>query len=189
MLPIIYLKKNNENWKKLMNDQLQANIFRFIFLVIIQLLILKQIPIELADFRLLIFLYPMFIILLPTQTPKQFLILLGFLIGITLDMFYDSPGVHAGAAVFTGFIRDFSLRMFGVDIDKAKSLTPSRANIGLGKFSQVAAFILFLHIFVYYIFDVFTFVYLGEILLKTTGSFIVSYPLLIAYAMIFNSKK
>ncbi|HHB79684.1 MAG TPA: rod shape-determining protein MreD [Saprospiraceae bacterium] len=172
-----------------MNNQLQSSIFRFIFVVIIQLLILKQIPIELANFRLLIFLYPLFIILMPTQSPKQLLIFLGFLIGIILDVFYDSPGVHAGAAVFTGYIRDFSLRLFGVDLDKAKSFTPSIAQIGLGKFAQVAAFILFFHIFVYYIFDVFTFVYLGEILIKTVGSFIVSYPLVLAYALIFNSKK
>lgn len=172
-----------------MNDQLQANIFRFIFLIAIQLLILKQVPIDLANFRLLIFLYPMFILLLPTQSPKQLLIFLGFLMGLTLDMFYDSPGVHAGALVFTGFIRDFSLRMFGVDMEKVKSLTLSRANIGFGKFAQLSAFILFLHIFVYYIFDVFTFVYIGEILVKTVGSFIVSYPVFLAYALIFNSKK
>ena len=172
-----------------MNNQLQANIFRFILLVLLQLLILKQIPIELASFRLLIFLYPMFIILLPTNSPKQLLIMLGFLIGITLDIFYDSPGVHAGASVFTGFIRGFSLRMFGIDVDQIKIPTPSRANIGLGKFSRVSAFILFFHIFVYYVFDVFTFVYLGEILIKTLGSFIISYPVVLAYALISNAKK
>ena len=172
-----------------MNNQLQANIFRFILLVLLQILILKQIPVELASFRLLIFLYPTFLILLPTNTPSQVMILLGFLIGITLDIFYDSPGVHAGASVFSGFMRGASLRLFGVDVDQVKIPTPSRANIGFGKYARISAFILFFHIFVYYVFDVFTFVYIGEILIKTIGSFVISYPVVLAFALISNVKK
>lgn len=172
-----------------MNNQLQANIFRFIALVILQVLILKQIPVELANYHLLFFLYPIFILLLPTKTPKQILILLGFLIGITIDFYYDSLGVHAGAAVFTGFFRGFILQVLGVDVDSTKMPTPSRAHIGFGKFSQVAAVLLLTHIFVYYTFDVFTFAYLREILIKTIGSFIISYPVLIAFSLIFNMKK
>lgn len=170
-----------------MNKQV-SQIFRFVLLVVIQIIILKQVPIEFSGFPLLLFLYPLFIILLPTDSPKQLLIMMGFLIGIVLDMFYDSPlGVHAGAGVFTGFIRGFGLRLVGVE--ETKLTIPSIASIGFGKFARFSGFLLFTHIFVYYIYDVFTFVYFQEILLKTIGSFVFSYPLLLAFALITNTRR
>ncbi len=171
-----------------MNKQLQSQILRFVLLVIIQIVILKQIPIEFGGFPLLLFLYPLFLILMPTDSPKQLLIIMGFVIGITLDMFYDSPlGVHAGAGVFTGFVRGFGLRLVGVE--ETKLPVPSIAALEFGKFARFAGFLLLVHIFVYYVFDVFTFVFIKEILLKTLGSFVFSFPLLLAVALITNTKR
>jgi hypothetical protein len=34
-----------------------------------------------------------------------------FLLGITVDMFVDTPGVHTSASVFMAFVRPFVLRI------------------------------------------------------------------------------
>ncbi len=49
--------------------------------------------------------YILFILLLPFETPNLLLFLLAFIIGITIDAFYDSPGLHAAACVLLAFVR------------------------------------------------------------------------------------
>jgi len=43
--------------------------------------------------------------MLPFQTPGWIVLVSSFLMGISIDMFSDSPGLHASASVFIAFIR------------------------------------------------------------------------------------
>ena len=49
--------------------------------------------------------YILFILLLPFQTPNIVLFVLSFVIGITIDAFYDTPGLHAAACTLLAFAR------------------------------------------------------------------------------------
>lgn len=51
------------------------------------------------------YLYILFILLLPFETPNVLLFLLAFLTGLTIDAFYDTPGLHAAACVLLAFVR------------------------------------------------------------------------------------
>ena len=89
-----------------MNSLLFQNITRWFLLVLMQVFILKQMYTNTAVLEHLhLLLYPLFIILLPIRTPNVLVMLLGFVTGLTVDLFYDSIGVHAAAAVFAAFIR------------------------------------------------------------------------------------
>jgi len=49
--------------------------------------------------------YILFILLLPFETPNIVLFPLAFIIGITIDAFYDTPGLHAAACTLLAFVR------------------------------------------------------------------------------------
>ena len=51
------------------------------------------------------YLYILFIMLLPFDTPNVLLFILAFLMGLTIDAFYDTPGLHAAASVVLALVR------------------------------------------------------------------------------------
>ncbi|MBT8304850.1 MAG: rod shape-determining protein MreD [Bacteroidia bacterium] len=98
-----------------MNNSITINGIRFIVLVLLQVVILNKI-----NFLGYInpYLYILFIILYPIKNNRTLFIFLSFLIGLTIDMFSDSGGVHAAASVTIAFIRPAILKStFGAMYD------------------------------------------------------------------------
>src|ERR1700712_3505865 len=85
-----------------MSRTIIANILRFVILVFIQVFLLKNIT--LYDLSTP-YLYILFILLLPFETPNLLLFPLAFILGLTIDAFYDTPGLHAMACVLLAFVR------------------------------------------------------------------------------------
>jgi len=78
------------------------NLFRFIFLVFLQVFLLKNITMYDLSTP---YLYILFILLLPFNIPNVLLFILAFIMGLTIDAFYDTPGLHAAACVVLAFVR------------------------------------------------------------------------------------
>src|SRR6476469_11049014 len=78
------------------------NILRFIVLVAIQVFLLKNIVFYGVNIP---YLYILFIILLPFETPNWLLFFLAFLMGLTIDLFNDTLGLHAAACTILAFVR------------------------------------------------------------------------------------
>jgi hypothetical protein len=57
------------------------------------------------------FFYLGFLLFLPISTPIVLQLLLGFVLGYTMDVFFDSGGVHAAAAVLVAYLRPWVLRL------------------------------------------------------------------------------
>ena len=85
-----------------MNSNLFSNLWRFLLLVAVQVLFLKQVSVN-AGAYFNVLLYPLFVLLLPVRLGVPYLVLLGFTVGMTVDYFYVSYGLHASAAAFSGF--------------------------------------------------------------------------------------
>jgi rod shape-determining protein MreD len=49
--------------------------------------------------------YILFVLLLPFETPNLVLFPLAFVLGLTIDAFYDTPGLHTTACVLLAFVR------------------------------------------------------------------------------------
>ena len=98
-------------WK----SEVFLNTVRFIILVLVQGLVLDHI-----NFWGYInpYLYVFFMLVYPLNGNKALLIFLSFLLGLTVDMFNTSGGVHAAASVFIAWIRPFVLKYsFGVSYE------------------------------------------------------------------------
>lgn len=170
-----------------MNNDILDNALRFIGLLFLQVLVLQRITFGEGFFvSTQIILYPIFILLLPLRIPRPLVIFLGFLLGLGVDMFYDSPGIHASAATFTAFMRPYILRGLSPNGGYNINHSPTKKRYGLLWFVRYGGIMMALHLFFYFSVEVFTFVYLGEIILRTISSFIVSMFFVILYQFIFD---
>ena len=98
-----------------MNNIVTSNITRFILLVLIQVLVLNNINF-LGSINP--YIYILFIILYPIKNNRMLFIFLSFLLGLTVDLFLDSGGVHAAACVTVAYARPVILKfVFGAIYD------------------------------------------------------------------------
>ncbi|MBI5538865.1 MAG: rod shape-determining protein MreD [Bacteroidia bacterium] len=88
---------------------LPQNIARFIILVLLQVLILNNI--QLSGF-INPYIYILFILLLPFETPAWLLLILGFVTGLAIDIFSGTIGMHATATTLAAYSRPFILTLF-----------------------------------------------------------------------------
>ena len=70
-----------------MNSGVFPSIWRFFGLVAVQVLLLKQIGLSIDSAYFNVLLYPLFILLLPLQLSPNFMVLLGFAVGMAVDIF------------------------------------------------------------------------------------------------------
>lgn len=173
-----------------MNNTIVTNIIRFVGLVLLQGLVFKNIGVGWESFPYLhIVVFPLFILLLPLRTPRTLVIFLAFVIGISVDFLYDTLGVHASAAVFTGFARSLVLRMLEPRGAYNMAYSPTIARMGLGWFVQYVSILMFSHIFFYCSVEAFTFVYIADILIITIVSFLASMVFIMIFQLLFNPQE
>lgn len=86
-----------------MNQNLIRIPLSFLIYMALQLLIFRRIVLFDTAFCMA---YIGFILFLPMEISTMVLMLAGFSFGLTLDMFQNSPGLHAGATVLVAFIRN-----------------------------------------------------------------------------------
>lgn len=87
-----------------MSDVLR-NMIRFAVFILVQVYVLNQVP-YLHRF-ITPSLYFLFILWLPFAVSRQWLLLIGFITGITLDYFTMTPGLHAAACLLVAYVRPF----------------------------------------------------------------------------------
>ena len=89
------------------------------------LLFLVQLPlvyrITLFD-RAFAFFYVGFLLLLPRTLSRSYLMIIGFLSGLLVDVFTNTPGIHASASVAVMFVRNFWLSVVSDDSQELTNL-------------------------------------------------------------------
>lgn len=154
-----------------------------------QIWIFKQITFSIGGVANIHFLiYPMAILLMPIKTSRATLLIIAFLFGLALDMFYDSPGVHAAALTFTAYIRNIIIALLepfsGYNIDDV----PTIKQHSLAWYVSYISIALIIHFFVYFSIEAFSFVYFFEIFLNSIFSFIVTFIVIMILQFIFRTK-
>ncbi len=138
----------------IMINFLYRNIGRFIVLVLIQVLILNNIQ---FSGYVNPFMYVLFILLLPFETPNWLIILLGFVLGLTIDLFSNTIGMHAFATVFMAFLRPYVLKIIKPHDGYEPGTFPRLYYFGFTWFLRYSIILVFSHhLFLFYI-EVFRF--------------------------------
>jgi len=114
----------------------------FFLLVLIQVLILNNI--QFSGF-VNPYVYILFILLLPFNIPGYLLLGLSFLIGISIDIFNNTPGLHAGASVFLAFLRPGIANLISSREIIEKGNTPNMKQLGFVSFMKYTVLAVFVH--------------------------------------------
>ena len=139
------------------------NIGRFVFLVLLQVLILNNI--QLSGYINPYF-YIYFILLLPFETPRWLLLFSGFLLGISIDAFTNTIGLNAAACVLMAFIRPFVIDAISTGTEFMIGHSPSLRNQGMKWFAYYAIILVLVHHFALFFLEIFRFTEFFQTLLR-----------------------
>ncbi len=104
------------------------HIIRFIILIALQVVIVNQF--YLGGF-ITPFIYPIFILLLPFSVNGSVLLLSAFAMGLSIDMFSDTMGMHTAATTFMAFMRPSIIRFVSGKTDFDAGTEPNPVNNGV----------------------------------------------------------
>jgi len=133
---------------------LPRNIARFVILIAAQLLIFNSIQ---FSGYINPYIYVLFILLLPFETPKWLLLITAFLLGFIMDIFSDTPGMHTAATVFMAFLRPFVLNLISPREGYESGTFPRIFYYGVNWFTRYALILIFAHHFVLFYIEIFRF--------------------------------
>lgn len=164
-----------------MNSAVLTNIFRFILLLAVQIIIFNNI-----NFLGYISPYPylLFIMLYPVNSNKSGLLAASFLLGLIMDLFSNSAGFHTTACVILAYYRPYLFKFaFGLSyeyqtIKLNDVLTPER-------FTFLLLSVVIHHI-VLFALEAFKFTLILDILLRTLLSSV--FTLIICIIIIYLTK-
>jgi len=170
-----------------MSKELYTNAIRFILLGLFQVLVLQRIGQAFPAFPYVnIFIYPLFILLLPFRIDTMLLIVLGFILGFSVDWFYDSPGIHASVMVLVAYFRPALIRRIEPKGGYTANSSPTPKRMGWNWFFRYSAILMGVHLFFYFSVEAFTYAYIVSILLKTAVAFVLSMIFILLLMAIFN---
>ena len=161
------------------------NIARFFFLILLQVLVLNNI--QFLGFANP-FLYVLFILLLPFETPGWIMILLSFLVGITVDIFSDTYGLHAAASVFMGFLRSVVLVLISPRDGYEPGSSPRVKSMGFIWFIKYTSLLIVAHHFFLFFVEAFNTSDIKSIILRALSSSVLTF-VLVALSQFFARRK
>lgn len=171
---------------------LVKNIIRFCIILLIQVLILNTIVLQWwaqpTGFPIFIpYLYPLFLLLLPFETPVVLLLFAGFFSGIAIDSFMNTAGMHAFAMVLIAYFRTNVLNaLMPKNLSEYRGQTPSVKNMGWMPFIIYIAFLIVMHHAAFFILELWSMSNIGYLLLKIFASSITSVSLILVYVLLFT---
>jgi len=157
----------------------------FIVAVLLQVLVLNHILI----FRMISpFYYLIFLLLLPFDTSRAMLIFLGFILGLSVDAFTNTLGVHTAVCVLIGFIRPGVLNKISTRETRESVSAPRISTMSLNWFINYTVIFVAIHHLLLFMLEAFTFQGIFFTLARAFLSGILSIILIVISQFLFFRK-
>ncbi|MGB1040240.1 MAG: rod shape-determining protein MreD [Flavobacteriales bacterium] len=155
------------------------NIGRFLLLVLLQVFVINQMDLGFLNSYISIAIYISFILSFPVKASNYLLLLISFLLGLTIDLFMDTGGIHASACLTMAFLRPYLLRRLQTEspMDETTELTVYTED--LQKYVTYCLILVFCFFFWLFLLEEFSFSKIPLIILKTLISSVLSTILII----------
>lgn len=169
-------------------SSLVKNTVRFVLFILVQVYVLFQIN-PLHQF-IVPYLYFLYLLWLPFNTPRLSLTMIGFVFGLSLDYFSKTPGLHAASCVLIAYLRPFLINiLIRQEGSEQNYRSPSVTSMGLAPYATYVIILTLVHngylVFLEWLqFGSFLF-FLGKVL-STTG---VSLLLIFVTELLFYRKE
>ena len=161
-------------------------IIRFVVLVLFQVLVINHI--RLGGY-VHPYIYMLFIMLLPFNTPKWQLLVLGFALCLTVDLFTGTPGLHAGATTLMAFCRPSIIQLISGNQKFENIPEPNLGQLDGMWFFRYVLCLVFVHHFALFFLESFSFRLIGQVLLRILLSVPVSVFLIMMILYIFKRER
>ncbi len=114
----------------------------FFFLLLMQVLLFKNVVLFHTAFC---FIYVLYLLTFPVETNPLALMAIAFALGLGVDIFYDSVGLHAMASVFMVYVRGYWLNRITPQGGYDRNSVPTLAMNGMQWFIVYALPLVLLH--------------------------------------------
>lgn len=138
----------------------------FIGLVLLQALVLNSVHIGGYATPLL---YVYLLLRFESDASRNELMLWAFLLGLLVDVFSDTPGMNAAAAVLLAFVRPFVFRLFA-SRDAVESIVPSWWTMGGSSYLKYAFVCILVHHAALFSVEYFSFAHVWQVMLHVVCS-------------------
>jgi hypothetical protein len=165
-----------------MNNAWLKYALNFILVVLIQGLVVKNIEVN-EYFNPM--LYPIMILMLPFEMNVLLAMTISLLLGVSVDAFSDTFGLHTSSALLIAYLRQTILRYIKPRDGYDSSLLPTLHDMGIVWFMFYSGILLFLHHIWFFSFEILRFDLILLILLKTIFSLFFSLILVVLFQYIF----
>jgi hypothetical protein len=91
------------------------------------------------------YIYIGFILTLPYEIPHMAAMLIGLFFGFTIDVFYDTLGMHMASCVFIAYIRPYVINMLTPRGGYDATMELSIQSLGFQWFASYSAILIFIH--------------------------------------------
>lgn len=157
-----------------MINELIRLLTKFLLLTLVQVAILNQI--QFSGF-VNPFIYILFILSLPVKYPRSAVLLMAFIIGLVIDTFSNTMGLHAAACVVMAFVRPAVLKIMAPRDGYEPETAISAGELGFTWFLAYASLLTLVHHLVLFYIEVFRFseflTTFSRVILSTLASVIV----------------
>lgn len=133
--------------------------------------------------------YIAFIIMLPMEMAPVVVLILGLLLGVTVDWFSGASGLHTIATVAAAFLRLTTLRLFVGREQIQLGGVPTPKRIGRGNFIKYSAIVVGIHGLIYFTVEAFSFHQFHLTLLRVVASGILTTFLVYFARMLLISRE
>lgn len=169
-----------------MPNTLIRNILLFVGLVFLQVMVFDNLHLGLFIHP---YVYVLFIMLLPFETPRWSLIVNGFVLGLVIDIFSGTPGLNAAATVLMAYLRPNVINITTRKSDIEGKIAPSVSEMGLAWFMPYMVLLLVIHNYTLFMLEAFSIHLIGLVLLGTLLSVIFSTIVIVLIIYIFKPLK
>ena len=117
-------------------------VLTFVIYLVLQIVVLRNFVFFDVAFC---FVYIACILLIPDEIDPIWVILISFLIGLFVDIFYNTAGVHASASVMIGYLRGYIIKFLFPTRGVENDITISLKEMGSERFVRYVAILTIIH--------------------------------------------
>ena len=122
--------------------------------------------------------YVYFVLMFPRNYPKWASLLWCFFMGLTVDMFSNTPGLASASLTLAGALQPYLLQLF-LPQDAEENMEPSARKIGWGAFTVFTFLIVFVFCLVFFSLEAFNFYHWLHWLQSVVGSVLLTMLLIL----------
>ena len=159
---------------------------RFVFLALLQVLVLNQIEI---GYGIQLMVYPLFILLLPVETGVVPLMGAAFLLGIVIDSMSNTYGLHASSLLVMAYLRPIIFKLFAPRDGYDPLLEINLFTMGFSWFLRSFGLLLLAHHFWFFLLEMFKLNEIVFVLQKTGLSVVPSFLICVLLQYLFIRKR